>query len=535
MRLDTGGGKSAIIAHLHEAHAGASAVIAHRQELVFQLSIMLGRYGVRHSLIASTSVRRAISAAHIQEFGRTFVDPTSRHAVVSIDSLPKAKGIEAWLQQVTLWTCDEAHHVLVANKWGSGLSRFTNPQCRGLLPTATPGRADGKGLGRHADGIADTMVEGPPMRWLIQNGYLTDYRIICPTSDLMMLEEVGSTGDWSSKQLKEAAKRSHIVGDVVAQYLTWAPGKLGITFSTDVETAQQMTMAYRASGVRAETLTGETEDGYRRHILRQFAARQIQQIVAVDIISEGFDLPAVEVASLARPTASLPLYMQQFGRALRPLDGKTHAIIIDHTGNTVRHQGPPDKPRVWSLDRRDKATRRSQGIPLRVCITNDNGLMMTPEMRGCLQPYESVKSKCPHCGNPAPPPLGRASPDVVQGDLAELDPVVLAQLRGEIDEARMSLDDYRARSIERHVPAAGFLAGVNRHHERQEALATLAATMTEYVRVRLSQGYVDREIHRAFWMNFGVDVMSAQALSRADAVTLNERVVEWLNQSYSIS
>lgn len=527
MRLDTGGGKTVILAYLVNLWIsqarGAVAVIAHRQELVSQLSMTLARYGIRHNIIAAQKVRRAIAALHIAEFGRSYFDPGSRVAVASVDTLVRADGLEWWFAQVTLWIVDEGHHLVLDNKWHTAIKLFTNPGVHGLLPTATPSRADGKGLGAHADGVANVMVQGPPMRWLIDQGYLTDYRIICPESDLQVLDEVGSTGDWSTKQLKEASQRSHIIGDVVREYLRWAPGKLGITFTTDVDTAGAMTQAYRAAGVRAETLTGKTDDGYRRQILRQFAARQLDQIVAVDIVSEGFDLPAIEVASMARPTNSLALYMQQFGRALRILPGKSKALIIDHAGNTLRHQGPPDKPRSWTLDRKSKRGGGG-GIPMRVCGAGwPLGREPSPP---CYQPFERFYTACPYCGLAVPPPepAERSSPAAVDGDLSEMDPETLARLRQGVEEMDLPLEDYQRWLTSRNVPAQGFSAHSKRHLERQGAQGDLRREMEAWVGRQLALGLRDREVHRKFFLTFGLDVLSARALGPDEARQLAERI-----------
>lgn len=517
MRLDTGGGKTVILAYLVNLWVtqarGAVAVIAHRQELVAQLSLTLARYGIVHNLIAADKVRRAIIAAQIAEFGRSYFSASSLVSVASVDTLVRveASWFTAWCAQVTLWITDEGHHVVRDNKWHRAIELFSNASVHGLLPTATPSRADGKGLGAHTDGVAHTMVQGPPMRWLIDQGYLTDYRIVCPESDLMMYEEAGASGDWSSQQLKEAAKRSHIIGDVVREYLRWARGKLGVTFATDVETATAMTQAYRAAGVRAETLTGKTDDGYRRQILKRFAARELDQIVAVDIISEGFDLPAIEVASMARPTQSLALYMQQFGRALRIMPGKERALILDHAGNTLRHQGPPDKPRPWSLERRGKRSSSSGGIPLRVCLE-------------CWQPYERFHTACPYCGAAPPPPEERSAATAVDGDLAELDPATLHKLREAVLEADLPLEDYQRWLTSRHVPAQGYAANSRRHLEKQAAQADLRGAMEAWVRRELAGGLKDREVHRKFYLTFGLDVLSARALGATDAQQLKERI-----------
>lgn len=511
MRLDTGGGKTVTLASIVRDHVGCVCIIAHRQELVGQLSLTLARYGVRHDLIAADNTKRSIARLHVEELGYSLYDPGSRCKIASVDTLVRQELPPGWAEMVTLWVVDEGHHLVEDNKWHRAIGRFVHPACRGLLPTATPKRADGKGLGRGEGGVADVMVQGPPMRWLIDQGYLTDYRIICPPSDLELLEQVGASGDWSTKQLREAAKRSHIVGDVVRCYLQWARGKLGITFSTDVETATEITAAYRLAGVRAETLTGKTDDHVRRAILRRFAAREIDQIVAVDIISEGFDLPAIEVASMARPTASLALYMQQFGRTLRPLEGKGKALILDHAANVIRHQGPPDKPRLWTLERAPRGVRGDPGgIPLRVCTA-------------CYEPYERVFRVCPHCGH-YEEPQSRASPKAVDGDLQELDPQVLAKLREGVAAVDMSRADRMAELMEKGGTHQMIVGNCNRHDERQAAQAELRAAMEGFGGRCLVLGMTDSEMQRRFYFTYGVDVMTAQALGTNEARALASRI-----------
>lgn len=509
----TGFGKTVCLGHLVEQHPGASCVIAHRQELVGQISMTLAAYGIRHNIIAADATVRAIAALHVAEFGACYYTPSARCAVASVDTLVRRDNLTAWAAQVTLWISDEGHHVVRGNKWSNAIAKFTHPHCRGLLPTATPSRADGKGLGRHADGLADCMVHAPPMRWLIEQGHLTDYRIVCVESDLRLLDsEVAAGGDWSTAALRKASEKSHIVGDVVTNYLRFAPGTLGVTFATDVETAQEMTTAYRAAGVAAECLTGKTQDMLRRQMLRRFADRQITQIVAVDIISEGFDLPAIETISMARPTQSLALYMQQFGRGLRPLPGKERALILDHVGNVVRH-GLPDRPRVWTLDRRDKRGKSSadDAIPVRVCLA-------------CFEPFERKYRDCPHCGH-YHEPESRASPAMVDGDLAEMSPELLAKLRGEAEQATATIDDERWRLQKTGLPAKLVMAQVKHHAERLDTLAALRDAMAAWGGRWHAIGESDAMIQRRFFHSFGIDVLSAQALKRADAQALLDRIV----------
>jgi DNA repair protein RadD len=109
---------------------------------------------------------------------------------------------------VRLWDIDEAHHVLKANKWGKCVERFNNAYGVGF--TATPGRPDRRGLGRHASGVFDMMALGPQPRDLINRGYLADYRIFVPAASYAMDEADISetTGDYKPERLRA---KSHSV------------------------------------------------------------------------------------------------------------------------------------------------------------------------------------------------------------------------------------------------------------------------------------------------------------------------------------
>lgn len=540
MRADTGAGKTVMISDLIQNHPGASVAIAHRNELVSQLSLSLARNGVVHDLIAARSTCREIAAEHVEVLGRTYYQPGAKCRVASIDTLTRTEGLASWGSQVTLWVTDEGHHVVEDNKWHKGLQLFSHASCLGLLPTATPTRADGKGLGRPelgGSGVADVMVEGPPMRWLIEQGYLTDYEVVCPESDLAAILEampVGASGDWSPKKLREAAKRSHIVGDVVSTYQRWAPGKLGVSFAPDVDTAKEITAAYLAAGVRAATLTGDTQSGVRRNMLRRFEQRQIDVIVAVDIISEGFDLPAIEVINMGRKTESLSMYRQMFGRELRPVYAKGYeldtqagrlaaiaasnkpvAMLIDQVGNWARH-GAPDRPISWTLANRERGSRgKSDAIPSRVC-TN------------CIKPYERFYTACPHCGAPVPEPTARSSPQQVEGELIKLDAATLAQMRAEVINVDQTREAILFNLATRNVPPAYIASKANQAEEAIAAQKALRATMAAWGGRWHADGLQDAEIQKRFWFEFGTDVLTAQGLGKSDAHALRERIEEKL-------
>lgn len=540
--LPTGAGKTVTFSDILRDHVGASCAIAHRQELVGQISLALARDGVRHRIIGPKSVVKLCVSQHMSELGKSYFDPSARCAVAGVDTLVRRKEeLAHWLQSVTLWVQDEAHHVLETNKWGTAAAMF--PNAKGLGVTATPTRADGKGLGRFSDGLFDGMTIGPGMRDLINDGYLTDYRIFAPPSDFIRpdSEAVGSAGDFTLQKMTKAVRKSHIMGDIVVHYLRLASGKLGVTFVPDVETAHDVAAKFNAAGVPAEAVSAKTPDSERIAILRRFRNRELMQLVNCDLFGEGFDLPAIEVVSFGRPTESFGLYVQQFGRVLRLMLGKhlyatwddltseqrreqiasstkPYGMIIDHVGNVSRH-GLPDANRNWSLDRREKRGRNKP-----------NDVIPTWTCPHCTGVWERIYKVCqdPFCNNARPAPAARNAPEFVDGDLMELDPETLAQMRGDVDRVDMPVSEHRAELAAKNVPKIGQLAGVKRHVERQEAQKALRASIAWWAGYRRAEGCPDSESYRRFYFAFGVDVLTAQALNTREAIDLADRINNYL-------
>lgn len=513
----TGSGKSMTlteIVRMERDRGQYVLVLAHRQELITQLSDTMGRLEIRHQVIAANKVVRFSAKQSMENHGVNYIDPNSRVLVASVQSMRDSKIAElAKLGNRLTVVQDEFHHATKKSKtWGGVLTPLIQAGARGLGPTATPCRADGQGLSRQTDGYADVLVHGPEMRWLIDNGYLSQYKIYCPPTDLHLenVETSKTTGDYKEKELKAEIGRSHIIGDIVSHYLKICPGKRGITFTVGVDTAEEVAEEYRKRGVPAIALSGRNADEERVQAIRDLKSGKILQIVNDSLIGEGVDIPAVEVVSFARPTQSYALYAQMFGRALRPFEGKSHAIIIDAVSNVMRH-GLPDAPREWSLDRRERRTGKSEPPTVRVCTA-------------CAAVYERFRDACPDCGEPVPKPAQRSGPEFVDGDLYELDPDVLAQMRNEVVGARETPEAMRDRLTAQHVPVPGVMSNVKRQKERLDALVRLDHTLAQWAGYRRAEGLSDSEIFRKFYLTYGVSWLEAQALKAADADKLRERI-----------
>lgn len=505
--LGTGAGKTVLFADIMQEHQGVSVVNAHRQEIVGQISMELAECGVRHSVIAQKPMIRVLRTEQLREFGSDFIHRDAPVKVAGVDTLIRLPVDTPWFRQCTLWVQDEAHHLLRANKWGTAVDLF--PNARGLGVTATGGRLDGRGLGAHADGVFHELIQGITPRELIDRGYLAPYRIFCPPSDFVRgdIKISQTTGEFLQKDVKKKVRRSSIMGDVVEQYLKHAGGKTGVTFVPDVETAGDIAARFRQRGVPAEAISGGTPLHLRMNIIRRLRRGEIKQLVNVDIVGEGFDLPAIEVVSMLNATESFARFCQQFGRALRPEPGKI-AIIIDHVGNVEHFSrviGLPDSDIEWTLDRREKARRSDQVglIPQKICL-------------GCTQPYPAIYKVCPICGweNSI---MDRSEPRYVDGDLEELDPDVLDALRKLKARKDAGVGIAQLGGLAR--------AGATKQHALwTTAQQSLRKSLAWWAGCQQSMGLDISQSYRKFFYQFGIDAGSALVLGRPDTEQLDLRV-----------
>lgn len=535
----TGSGKTFLFTNIGRHNRGNTLYAAHRSELISQMSLALNLWGVEHTIIAPRNVVRWIVSLHYEFHKRSYYRPNSSTFVTSIQTLHKQR--HKWaslLSTITLFVIDEGHHVLRNNIYGTVIGMM--PQSRGLLATATCIRADGRGLGRHADGVVDALVLGPPMRTIIEDGFLNDFLVKSVPSNLR-LDDVPVTkkGDYSTPKLTYAAHRSRIVGDVVDHYMEYARGKTGITFVTDAQTGLNVSSRFNNSGVPAEFISHKTPGPKRYAMMKAFYSGELLQLVNIDLFGEGYDLNRIKVVSCARPSKSYPIVVQQLGRLLRPIwpddcsswdmdtaagrraaiaaSDKPYGLLLDHAGNYLdTAHGLPDKRNIATLDSRSgHQAADPDAIPVRVC-----GEPM------CLAVFERILPACPYCGWRPPPPGERGSgPEEVDGRLVDLDPESMARLQ---EAARQAVQDpaaYRQQLVDNYCPSVAIERNVRRHRQRVAYQEALRPAMDMYMRQRRVQGMSDTEAQQRFYYKFGVDMLSAQSLPLKETRILLERVV----------
>ena len=273
---------------------------------------------------------------------------------------------------------DEAHHAL-ARTYQRVLEAF--PKAYKLLFTATPYRLNGTGF----TDIADDLITGKPVSWLIDHHSLAPVDYYAPSQIDASKLRTKRTGDYSEGSIREAMKPK-IYGNAVKHYLKLAAGKQAIAYTYNVDSAIRLAQAFNSQGITARAVAGSTPKEERRKIIEDYRAGKIKIVTNAELFTEGLDLPNVDCVIMLRPTQSLSLYLQFSMRSMNPREGKT-ATIIDHVGNVERF-GLPTDDREWTLEGREKGKTSSSGAtikPVTVCQT-------------CFASFYRTGGTCPYCG-----------------------------------------------------------------------------------------------------------------------------------------
>lgn len=532
--MATGSGKTVVFSHLIHQHNGASAAIAHRREIVSQIACSLAELGIKHRIIAPPKTIKLIRRKQLKRFGQSYICPNALCGVISVQTLTSKhtaadEVIQRWVKQVTLAVFDEGHHYTRSGFWSRAVEQFNHALL--LFVTATPERADGKGLGVLADGYVEELVEGPQTWELIRDGYLSPFVYRCPASDLDVSGiPLTASGDFNVRQFRQRVINSHLVGDSIEHYKKYGNGGRAIVFATDVETSEEMAVATRAAGITALALSAKSHESDRTVGLERFESGEILNLMNVDLFDEGFDVPAAVVCIQDRPTMSTPKYLQMCGRVFRPLyaDGmplntaaerraaiaagpKPTAVIIDPVRNWERH-GLPNWPRSWSLAGRERGTRAAATDlqKLRICTS-------------CTRPFEAYLTVCPYCG--APVVYGkRSAPDQVDGDLLELDQDALAAVFARMAAAEQDDETYQRGQIARYIPTIGRQPDLKRYQTARYRRGVLRHLLGWWFGMQPERSMSEK--YRRFYFRFGVDVATALTLNATETDALCDRIAD---------
>ena len=368
----TGFGKTVVASAIaHSATCKGKRVIftVHRGNLMDQTAATFREFDIPHTFIAA---------------GTRYEDH-HQVAIASIATLTRRLEV---IQPPDLLVVDESHLALAAT-WARVISHYRERGTKILGFTATPRRLDGRPL----SDLFDRLVLGPSPRWLIDNGFLSDFRAFCPSEvDLSGVRK--RMGDYDLAALEAAVNKPTLTGDAARHYLKLAKGTRALAYCVSIKHSENVAAHFNEQGIPAAHLDGTTPREEQRRIIRAFADGEIMVLTNADLLTVGFDLSAqvgrevpVETIIGLRPTASVALHLQMLGRGQRRKPYP--AIFLDHASNLKRH-GFPDDEREWSLKGQPK-----RGKPEKA---TDAVTRHCPECHALHRPAPT----CPECGHEYP-------------------------------------------------------------------------------------------------------------------------------------
>lgn len=384
----TGSGKTVMFAAVAARYVKRGLrvlVIAHRRELLKQA----------HDKLAAAGVR-----SHVHRGRKGAIPPRARVVVASAQTLGGAPppGFAPDLVIV-----DEAHHQPSAS---FSAIVAACPGARVLGATATPWWQSEKPLDEH---FAAT-VRAPSIRELTAAGYLARVRMFThphTLRDLDLRNVKTAAGDYTVAGVSERVNRPTLLGDMVEHWKTHARGARTLAFAASVEHSRSIAARFVAAGIAAEHVDGATPDAERAAVLARLESGETLVVSNYNVLSEGFDAPAVGCVILARPTKRVGVYLQCVGRGMRVGGGFDDVVILDHAGACLMHGLPEDDHEPTAKEEREGAGR----VPVRRCPSC--GLCVHPLVRECPDCSATMR-----CAAPTEEPKG-ALVEVLRGSEAQ--------------------------------------------------------------------------------------------------------------------
>ena len=225
---------------------------------------------------------------------------------------------------------DEVHHI-AADSYRKILRRFKPKILLGL--TATPERMDGEDITKDFDGKISAEIR---LDDALNNRLLAPFHYYGITDSVDLSNVTWRAGKYViselSKVYTENDLRTGLILRKIEEYLPNYTDVRALCFCVDVEHAKNMAAKFQLARLKSAYLVSDN-GADRVKWSKKLREKKINFLFVVDMFNEGVDIPEVDTILFLRPTESLTVFLQQFGRGLRKAEGKEFVTILDFVGH----------------------------------------------------------------------------------------------------------------------------------------------------------------------------------------------------------
>jgi len=320
----TGAGKTvAALGFVEASHTGGVLILTHRRNLVDQFHGELRDRGYskrisRALLVGEDSSKGPVTVETYQWFVRNAGKISSAYTIV---------------------ICDEAHTAL-GEKTSAAIRAWTGPIFIGMTAT-------GALIARHVTDLFPTQTSRFDLAQAARRGVISPLRCvrISPGTGVRTIAKVplrrGEVDtEFDQEQLAELLDQQPFNMAAANLYKTRFNGVPGVVYAAGVRHAYNLAEAFRAEGLKAQAVSGETPKRELAGILARYERGDIDVLINAQLLAEGWNSPRATVCVHLAPTASKRIYQQRVGRVTRRHPGKEAGLVVDFVHPATKHDDP---------------------------------------------------------------------------------------------------------------------------------------------------------------------------------------------------
>jgi ribonuclease E len=320
----TGAGKTvAALGFIEASQTGGVLILTHRRNLVDQFNGELRDRGYskrisRALLKQEDSVKGPVTVETYQWFVRNAGKISGAYTIV---------------------ICDEAHTAL-GEKTSAAIRNWTGPIFIGMTAT-------GALIARHVTDLFPTQTSRFDLASAARRGVIAPLRCvrISPGVGVRTIAKVplrrGEVDtEFDQDELAKLLDQQPFNVAVANLYRTRFNGVPGVVYAAGVRHAYNLAEAFRAEGIKAQGVSGETPKRELAEILARYERGDIDVLINAQLLAEGWNSPRATVCVHLAPTASKRVYQQRVGRVTRRHPGKEAGLVVDFVHPATKHDDP---------------------------------------------------------------------------------------------------------------------------------------------------------------------------------------------------